>query len=143
MKGVTIMSEETNKVVAAVAAPATKRMAREPIFKTRFSFTDANMVRVKYRNGVAKDRRYDTKIKGLCVEVKSTETITFYAYKSVHMYNKKKNKWAPNVVYRKMWHWAKNTGFDCEAARNKLAELDQYQEDRKKARDKNYKKLAF
>ena len=68
-------------------------MAREPIFKTRFSFTDA-------------------KIKGLCVETKPSQIIAFYAYKSVHMYNKKKNKWALNVVYRKMWHWAKNTGFD-------------------------------
>ena len=134
MKGVTIMSEETNKVVAAVAAPATKRMAREPIFKTRFSFTDANMARVKYRNGVSKDRRYDTKIKGLCVEVKSTETITFYAYKSVHMYNKKQNKWAPNVIYRKMFHWAKNTGYNCEAAREKVSEyVSQIKDSKSKA----------
>ena len=118
------MTEETNKAVAAVAAPESKskRMAREPIYATGFSFTDANMARAKYRNGVSRDKRFDTKIKGLCVEVRPSGTITFYAYKSVHMYNKKQNKWAPNVVYRKMWHWAKNTGFDCEAARNKVSE---------------------
>jgi len=41
------MTEETNKAVAAVAAPESKskRMAREPIYATGFSFTDANMAR--------------------------------------------------------------------------------------------------
>ena len=80
------------------------------------------MARTKHRNGVTKDRRYDTKIKGLCVKIKPKQTITFYAYKSVQMYIKKKNVWAPNVVYRKMWHWAKNTGFDCESVRDKVGE---------------------
>ena len=117
------MTEETNKAIAAVAAPESKtRIMREPIFKTGFSFTNANMARAKYRNGVSKDRRFDSKIKGLCVEVKPNQVKTFYAYKSVHMYNKKKNTWAPNVVYRKMWHWAKNTGFDCESVRDKVGE---------------------
>ena len=115
------MTEEIQKTVAAVAAPETKRMAREPIYATGFSFTDANMARAKYRNGVSRDKRFDTKIKGLCVEVRPSGTITFYAYKSVHMYNKKHNKWAPNVVYRKMFHWAKNTGFNCEAARDTVS----------------------
>ena len=50
------------------------------------------------------------------------------------MYNKKKNTWAPNVVYRKMWHWAKNTGFDCEAARDKAAEyINQITDSKSKA----------
>jgi len=115
------MTDEIQKTVAAVAAPETKRMAREPIYATGFSFTDANMARAKYRNGVSRDKRFDTKIKGLCVEVRPSGTITFYAYKSVHMYNKKHNKWAPNVVYRKMFHWAKNTGFNCEAARDTVS----------------------
>jgi len=115
------MTDETQKTIAAVAAPETKRMAREPIYATGFSFTDANMARAKYRNGVSRDKRFDTKIKGLCVEVRPSGTITFYAYKSVHMYNKKHNKWAPNVVYRKMFHWAKNTGFNCEAARDTVS----------------------
>ena len=52
------MTEETNKAIAAVAAPESKtRIMREPIFKTGFSFTNANMARAKYRNGVSKDRR--------------------------------------------------------------------------------------
>tara|TARA_R110002167_G_scaffold352307_2_gene565228 strand:- start:723 stop:2243 length:1521 start_codon:yes stop_codon:yes gene_type:complete len=129
------MTEETNKAIAAVAAPESKtRIMREPIFKTGFSFTNANMARAKYRNGVSKDRRFDSKIKGLCVEVKPNQVKTFYAYKSVHMYNKKKNTWAPNVVYRKMWHWAKNTGFDCEAARDKAAEyINQITDSKSKA----------
>ena len=129
------MTEETNKAIAAVAAPESKtRIMREPIFKTGFSFTNANMARAKYRNGISKDRRFDSKIKGLCVEVKPNQVKTFYAYKSVHMYNKKKNTWAPNVVYRKMWHWAKNTGFDCEAARDKAAEyINQITDSKSKA----------
>jgi|TARA_B110000259_G_scaffold70873_1_gene83518 hypothetical protein len=80
------------------------------------------MTRAKYRSGVSKDKRFDAKIKGLCVETKPSQIITFYAYKSVHMHNKKKNKWAPNVVYRKMWHWAQNTSFDCESVRDKVGE---------------------
>ena len=40
------MTEETNKAIAAVAAPESKtRIMREPIFKTGFSFTNANMAR--------------------------------------------------------------------------------------------------
>ncbi len=39
------------------------------------------------------------------------------------MYNKKQNKWAPNVVYKKMFHWAKNTGFRCEDARDKVSRI--------------------
>ncbi|HCI71689.1 MAG TPA: hypothetical protein DHV30_14305 [Balneola sp.] len=38
------------------------------------------------------------------------------------MYNKKKNKWAPNVIYKKMFQWAKNTGFRCEDARDKVSD---------------------
>ena len=39
------------------------------------------------------------------------------------MYNKKKNIWTPNVVYKKIFTWAKNTGFNCEAARDKVSEI--------------------
>ena len=38
------------------------------------------------------------------------------------MYNKKKNKWAPNVIYKKMFQWAKNTRFRCEDARDKVSD---------------------
>ena len=122
MKGVTIMTEETNKVVAAVAAPKTKRKykPREAIYETKFSFTDENLVRVKYRK-LSHDRRYDEKIPGLSIEV-YPKHITFFVFKNINMYNKKKNVWAPNVIYKKMFVWAKNTGFNCAAAREKAAE---------------------
>ena len=54
------MTEETNKVVAAVAAPKTKRKykTREAIYETKFSFTDENLAWVKWRKQ-SHDRRYD------------------------------------------------------------------------------------
>ena len=45
----------------------------------------------------------------------------FYAFKNVPMYNKVKAIWAKNVVYKKMFVWNRNTGFNCDAARNKVA----------------------
>ena len=118
--------KKPNIAVAAVAAPAAsqkkKYKKREPIFENKFSFTDENMPRAKHILGKKYDRRYDTKVPGLCVHLRPSGVKTFYAFKSVNMYNKKKNKWAPNVVYKKMFHWAKNTGFTCEDARDKVAE---------------------
>tara|TARA_B110000977_G_scaffold104281_1_gene136108 strand:+ start:290 stop:1387 length:1098 start_codon:yes stop_codon:yes gene_type:complete len=129
------MTEEINKVVAAVAAPKTSRKynQREAIYETKFSFTDKNMVRVKHRQKLSHDRRYDEKIKGLAIEVYPNH-ITFFVFKNINMYNKKKNAWAPNVVYKKMFVWAKNTGFNCVAAREKAAQyLDQLTDTRTKA----------
>ena len=99
------MTEETNKVVAAVAAPKTKRKykPREAIYETKFSFTDENLARVKYRK-LSHDRRYDEKIPGLSIEV-YPKHITFFVFKNINMYNKKKNVWAPNVIYKKMFVW--------------------------------------
>jgi len=118
--------KKPNNAVAATdeAAPAAKQKKkykkREPIFESRFSFTDPNMARVRFNNIKKVDRRFDDKVSGLCARVKTSQQITFYAFKSVNMYNKKKNKWEPNVVYKKMFHWAKNTGFRCEDARDKV-----------------------
>ena len=131
---------ENDKAVVAVAAPAAPRKKsykkREAIWDSKFSFTDQNMARAKHIVGKKYDRRYDEKVTGLCVHLRPSGVKTFYAYKSVHMYNKKQNKWAPNVVYKKMWHWAKNTGFDCEAAREKVSGvLDQLVDSRSKAND--------
>jgi len=128
------MTDETQKAVAAVAAPAAKRKykQREAIYETTFSFTDENLARVKYRK-LSHDRRYDEKIPGLSIEITSKH-ITFFVFKNVNMYNKKKNNWAPNVAYKKMFVWAKNTGFNCVAAREKAAEyLDQLTDSRSKA----------
>ena len=119
------IDDNENKAVAAVAAPAIpqkrKYKKREAIFEKRFSFTDENMARAAC-DGSKYDRRFDTKISGLCVHLRPSGAKTFYAYKSVNMYNKKKNKWAPNVIYKKMFHWAKNTGFRCEDARDKVSD---------------------
>ena len=131
---------DNDKAVAAVAAPAASqeeakftkgRGARQPIYISRFSFTDKNMARATFKIGKKYDRRYDTKVSGLCVHMRESGEKMFYAFKSVNMYNKKKNIWAPNVVYKKMFPWAKNTGFNCEAARDKVREyLDQIQDSR-------------
>ena len=106
---------ENDKAVAAVAAPAAPQKKsykkREAIWDSKFSFTDQNMARAKHIEGKKYDRRYDEKVSGLCVHLRPSGVKTFYAYKSVHMYNKKQNKWAPNVVYKKMWHWAKSKDF--------------------------------
>ena len=99
------MTITNDKAVAAVVAPAASSKKsykkRDPIWDTKFSFTDQNMARAKHILGKKYDRRYDVKIPGLCVHLRP-RGITFYAYKSVPMYNKKKDIWAPNVVYKKM-----------------------------------------
>ncbi len=129
------INNKQNNALAAVAAPADsqkkKYKKREPIFENKFSFTDENMARAKHILGKKYDRRYDTKVSGLCAHLRQSGIKTFYAFKSVNMYNKKKNKWAPNVVYKKMFHWAKNTGFRCEDARDKVSDsLDKITESR-------------
>ena len=134
------MTINDDKTVAAVAAPVTSKEVKEkiqsrkpkqPIFISRFSFTDANMARATFKLGSKIDRRFDTKVSGLCVILRASGVKTFYAHKTVNMYNKKKNLWAPNVVYKKMFPWANNTGFNCEAARDKVSEyLDKIQDSR-------------
>ena len=133
------MNIKDDKAVASVDAPATsqkrKYKKREPIFEVRFSFTDGNMARAKYY-GKKIDRRYDTKVSNLCCHLRKTGKKTFYAFKSVNMYNRQKNMWAPNIIYKKMFHWAKNTGFTCEDARDKVAEyLEKITESRTVADD--------
>ena len=78
------MTDEINKVVAAVAAPITKRKykQREVIYETKFSFTDENLARVKYRK-LSHDRRYDEKIPGL--------SILLMIILSIGLINSKKN----------------------------------------------------
>jgi len=119
------MINDNDKAVAAVAAPAASQRGsykkRELIFEKRFSFTDANLSRLKFKTGAKVDRRFDTKISGLCLRIYPTGIITFYAYKKVPQYNKNKNVWESNVVYKKMWKWAKNTGFNCSSAKDKVS----------------------
>ena len=98
-----------------------KNQKREPIYESKFSFTDANMSRVRKNPGKKVDRRFDSKIPGLCCVVKD-QKINFYAWKRVPMFNRNKNTTETNVVYKKMFQWAKNTGFDCSAARDKVGE---------------------
>ena len=131
------MTTTNDKTVAAVASPADSSKKsykkRDPIWDNKFSFTDQNMARAKHILGKKYDRRYDVKIPGLCAHLRPNGGITFYAYKSVNMYNRKNNKWGPNVVYKKMFRWAKNSGFNCEAARNKVSKvLDQINQSKSK-----------
>lgn len=118
---------DTNIAVGSVEPPAAaqrkKYKKRDAIFESKFSFTDAHMARVRWNNLKSVDRRFDEKIPGLCVRVHKDNNIIFYAFKSVNMYNKKKNVWQPNVVYKKMFQWARNTGFDCESARDRVSEF--------------------
>jgi len=133
------MINEKDIAVAAVAAPAAdekkKYKKREAIFETKFSFTDANLSRVGHRSLKNIDRRYDTKIPGLCCLVGKFR-IVFYAYKKVPQYNKKTNTWEKNNVYKKMFPWAKNTGFNCKAARDKVSTyLDKIVDSKSKTQD--------
>ena len=76
------------------ASPGSKKKytKREPIYDVSFSFTDSNMARAKMRNDKKLDRRYDEKVSGLAVVLRNTGN-TFYAFKNVPMYNKKRNSW--------------------------------------------------
>ncbi len=46
-----------------------KYKKREAIFEKRFSFTDENMARVQFTIGKKLDRRFDSKIPGLCIQI--------------------------------------------------------------------------
>ena len=56
------------------------------------------MARAKHIGGKKYGRRYDEKVTGLSIHLSPSGAKTFYAYKSVYMYNKKQNKWAPPKV---------------------------------------------
>ena len=121
----TINDNNNNNGVAAVAAPPStkkKYKKREPIFESKFHFSDSNMVRVQFNNLKKNlDRRFDKGLKGLCCRVLKDGSIIFYAWKTVPMYNKQKGLYEQNVVYKKMFPWSKNTGFNCNAAQDKLS----------------------
>ena len=71
------MTINDDKTVAAVAAPVTSKEVKEKIkkqktkaanFYSTFSFTDDKMARATCKNGIKQfDRRFDTKVPGLCV----------------------------------------------------------------------------
>jgi integrase len=120
------MTEDNKTVVAAVAAPTQEKKKkkykkREPIYDASFSFTDSNMSRAKIKSDRKKERRSDTGVKGLFVYLRDSGSKTFYAGKKVPMFNKEQNTWEKNTIYKKMFQWSKNTGFDCVAARDKVA----------------------
>ena len=134
------MNNKTDNALGSVEPRAEeqkrKYSKRDFIFEIRFSFTDATLSRVKKRLGKTNDRRFDEKIPGLCLKVNNYNRITFYAYKRVPQYNSNKNSWEPNTIYKKMFVWSKNTGFNCNAAKDKVAAyLDRIVDSRSLAQD--------
>jgi len=134
------MNNKTDNALGSVEPRANeqkrKYSKRDSIFEIRFSFTDATLSRVKKRLGKTVDRRFDEKIPGLCLKVSDNDRITFYAYKRVPQYNSNKNSWEPNTIYKKMFVWSKNTGFNCNAAKDKVAAyLDRIVDSRSLAQD--------
>ena len=103
---------------------------REIITDTSFEFTkDKLLYRIQYQvNGKAPDKRFD-KSSGLCLFLYPTGMKTFYAVKLLSMYNKNKNRTEKNAVYKKIFRME-----DME----RMKELEKYQEDRNRERNKKY-----
>ena len=77
-------------------------------------------------NGTAPDKRFDENTEGLCLFIWPSGSIVFYAFKLVEMFNKKKDKFEKNCLYKKMFKYQDVQGYKYRDAKDKLkAALDE------------------
>ena len=66
---------------------------RQSITDRSFVFTKESLTRLEYQgNGIAADKRFDTKSEGLCFFIYPSGKKTFFAFAKKEMFNKKKNQ---------------------------------------------------
>jgi|ETNvirome_6_1000_1030641.scaffolds.fasta_scaffold04262_2 integrase len=73
-------------------------------------------------NGKAPDKRYDKNVTGLCLFISPKNEKTFYAFKLVKMYNKKKGRTEKNACYKSLFRLSDTKGFKYSDVKNKLKE---------------------
>ena len=75
---------------------------REKITAATFDFTMQKLqYQIEYQGkGKAPDKRFDKSTQGLCLFIQPNGSKTFYAVKSMEMFNKKKNRMERNAVFK-------------------------------------------
>jgi len=74
-------------------------------------------------NGKYPDKRFDKNTSGLCLFISPKGEKTFYAFKSVKMYNKKKGRTERNAVYQKIFRFSDTKGFKYSDVKDKIKDV--------------------
>ena len=74
-------------------------------------------------NGKYPDKRFDKNTSGLCLFISPKGEKTFYAFKSVKMYNKKKDRTERNAVYQKIFRFSDTKGFKYSDVKDKIKDV--------------------
>ena len=94
---------------------------RQPITDKRFKFSNDLLARAAYvGNGKSADKRFDTSTEGLSMWISLYGIKTFYAFKKVKMFNKKKMKTESNNSYKKIFRFEDSTHRNLAAAKDEL-----------------------
>ncbi len=95
---------------------------REKITAATFDFTMQKLqYQIEYQGkGKAPDKRFDKLTQGLCLFIQPNGSKTFYAVKSMEMFNKKKNRMEKNAVFRKIFRMEDNPNRNYNAAKLEL-----------------------
>ena len=95
---------------------------REKITAATFDFSMQKLqYQIEYQGkGKAPDKRFDKSTQGLCLFIQPNGSKTFYAVKSMEMFNKKKNRMEKNAVFRKIFRMEDNPNRNYNAAKLEL-----------------------
>ena len=95
---------------------------REKITAATFDFSMQKLqYQIEYQGkGKAPDKRFDKLTQGLCLFIQPNGSKTFYAVKSMEMFNKKKNRMEKNAVFRKIFRMEDNPNRNYNAAKLEL-----------------------
>ena len=98
-----------------------KRKARIIADKS-FKFAQYSLKHCLVYQGKGKypDKRFDKNTSGLCLFISPKGEKTFYAFKSVKMYNKKKGRTERNAVYQKIFRFSDTKGFKYSDVKDKI-----------------------
>lgn len=95
---------------------------REKITAATFDFSMQKLqYQIEYQGkGKAPDKRFDKLTQGLCLFIQPNGSKTFYAVKSMEMFNKKKNRMEKNAVFRKIFRMEDSPNRNYNAAKLEL-----------------------
>ena len=94
---------------------------RQPITDKKFKFSNDLLARAAYvGKGKFADKRFDTSTEGLSMFISPNGIKTFYAFKKVKMFNKKKLKTEYNNSYKKIFRFEDTTHRNLAAAKDEL-----------------------
>jgi hypothetical protein len=83
---------------------------RQPVTEKKFKFSNDLLARAAYvGNGKNADKRFDLATEGLSMWISPHGIKTFYGFKKVTMFNKKKLKTEKNNSYKKIFRFEDST----------------------------------